>query len=193
MRPIEWYTSIGFTLIRQNEGDDEINWAKLSFGNSELMLNVGGKPSTEQRREVDLYITTDNVDDLYRRLQPHFSNQAKLAEISETFSIGVMPFASMGRKDNTGANQRSEAGPYRSVVSANAERCAASDEEASHFGAEEPEVIFWGAWNRREVWRRPEALVVHLRGVGRARCSCQDPGQRRQRGSIRWNRFGRSR
>src|SRR5713101_9530462 len=91
---VEWYTSIGFTLIRQNEEDDEINWAKLSFGNSELMLNIGGKPSTEQRREVDLYITTDNVDDLYRRLQPHFSNQAKLAEISETFSIGVMPFAS---------------------------------------------------------------------------------------------------
>ncbi len=66
---VEWYTSIGFTLIRQNEEDDEINWAKLSFGNSELMLNIGGKPSTEKRREVDLYITTDNVDDLYRRLK----------------------------------------------------------------------------------------------------------------------------
>ena len=66
---VEWYTSIGFTLIRQNEEDDEINWAKLSFGNSELMLNIGGKPSTEPRREVDLYITTDNVDDLYRRLK----------------------------------------------------------------------------------------------------------------------------
>ncbi len=33
------------------------------------MLNIGGKPSTEKRREVDLYITTDNVDDLYRRLK----------------------------------------------------------------------------------------------------------------------------
>src|SRR2546425_861245 len=39
-------------------------------------------------------------------LQPHFSNQAKLAAMSETFSIGVTPFASMGRKDNTGVNQR---------------------------------------------------------------------------------------
>ena len=66
---IAWYISIGFTLVRQNEDDGEINWAKLSFGNSELMLNLGGKPSTNQRREVDLYITTDNVDELYRRLK----------------------------------------------------------------------------------------------------------------------------
>src|SRR5712692_6095389 len=34
-------------------------------------------------------------------LQPHFSNHAKLAEMSDTFNIGVMPFASMARKDNT--------------------------------------------------------------------------------------------
>jgi uncharacterized glyoxalase superfamily protein PhnB len=66
---IAWYISIGFTLVRQNEDDGEINWAKLSFGNSELMLNTGGKPSTNHRREVDLYVATDKVDDLYRRLK----------------------------------------------------------------------------------------------------------------------------
>src|SRR5438552_2673396 len=66
---VDWYTSIGFKLIRQNGEDGEINWAKLSFGNSELMLDIGGKASNEHRREVDLYITTDNVDDLYRRLK----------------------------------------------------------------------------------------------------------------------------
>jgi len=66
---VDWYTSIGFTLIRQNEEDGEINWAKLSFGNSELMLDAGGKSSTDHRREVDLYITTDNISDLYRRLK----------------------------------------------------------------------------------------------------------------------------
>jgi uncharacterized glyoxalase superfamily protein PhnB len=66
---IGWYTSIGFTLVREGEDDGEIVWAKLSFGNSELMLDGGGKPSTEHRREVDLYITTANVDDLYRRLK----------------------------------------------------------------------------------------------------------------------------
>ena len=66
---IDWYTSIGFTLVRQGDEDGEIVWAKLSFGNSELMLDTGGKPSTDHRREVDLYITTDNVDDLYRRFK----------------------------------------------------------------------------------------------------------------------------
>ena len=66
---VNWYTSIGFKVVRQNEEDGDINWAKLSFGNSELMLNAGGKPSADPRREVDLYITTDNVEELYRRLK----------------------------------------------------------------------------------------------------------------------------
>jgi len=66
---VDWYVSIGFTVLRQNEEDGELNWAKLSFGNSEIMLNSGEKPSIEHRREIDLYITTDNVDELYRRLK----------------------------------------------------------------------------------------------------------------------------
>src|SRR5713226_7176103 len=66
---VEWYASIGFTLVRQNEEDGEINWAKLTFGNSEVMFDAGGKPSTGQRREVDLYILTENVDDLYQCLK----------------------------------------------------------------------------------------------------------------------------
>jgi hypothetical protein len=32
---VDWYVSIGFKILRQNEEDDEINWAKLSLGNSE--------------------------------------------------------------------------------------------------------------------------------------------------------------
>ena len=65
----EWYTSIGFKLLRQNEEDGEMNWAKLSFGGSEVMLNAGGKPSLEFRREVDLYILVEDVDGLCRRLK----------------------------------------------------------------------------------------------------------------------------
>src|SRR5438132_4215386 len=66
---VDRYTSIEFALVRQHEEDGEINWAKLSFGNSELVLNIGGKASTNHRREVNLYITTDNADDLYRHLK----------------------------------------------------------------------------------------------------------------------------
>ena len=65
----DWYISIGFKLIRENEEDGEINWAKLSFGNSEIMLDAGGRPSTDHRREVDLYILTDKVADIYRNLK----------------------------------------------------------------------------------------------------------------------------
>jgi uncharacterized glyoxalase superfamily protein PhnB len=65
----EWYTTIGFTLTGTNEEDGDMNWAALSFGSTEIMLNEGGRPSTQHRREVDLYVHTDNVDDLYGRLK----------------------------------------------------------------------------------------------------------------------------
>jgi hypothetical protein len=37
-------------------------------------------------------------------LQPHFSNQVKLAAMSDTFRIGVIAFAFMGGKDSTFCN-----------------------------------------------------------------------------------------
>jgi uncharacterized glyoxalase superfamily protein PhnB len=67
---VNWYISIiGFKVVRQNEEDGNIDWARLLDGNSELMLNAGGKASPEPRREVDLYITTNDVEELYRRLK----------------------------------------------------------------------------------------------------------------------------
>ena len=66
---VKWYASIGFQLLRQNEEDGQVNWAKMSFGNSEVMFNADGKSSSDQRREVDLYITVDNADDLFRELK----------------------------------------------------------------------------------------------------------------------------
>jgi len=66
---VDWYTSIGFQLLRVNEEDGEVNWAKMSFGSSEVMFQSGGKPSTGHRREVGLCMLTDNIDDLHRHLQ----------------------------------------------------------------------------------------------------------------------------
>lgn len=65
----EWYVSIGFTLLRTNEEDGELNWASLTFGDSEVMLNSGGKSSAAPRREFDLYIHVAGLDDLYRQLK----------------------------------------------------------------------------------------------------------------------------
>jgi catechol 2,3-dioxygenase-like lactoylglutathione lyase family enzyme len=85
---VEWYTSIGFKLVRQNEENGELNWAKLTFGNSEVMFQSGGKPSTQHRREVDLYILTDNVDDLYRWLK----DRVQIVEASHDTFYGMREF-----------------------------------------------------------------------------------------------------
>jgi len=65
----DWYTSIGFKLRASNEEDGEMNWAALTYGESEFMLNVGGKPSAAHRREVDLYVRVQDVDQLYDGLK----------------------------------------------------------------------------------------------------------------------------
>jgi uncharacterized glyoxalase superfamily protein PhnB len=66
---VDWYISIGFKLGRVNEEDGEVNWAALSYEDSELMLESGGKTSTAQRREIDLYIRVSNIDQLYGHLK----------------------------------------------------------------------------------------------------------------------------
>jgi len=79
---VDWYGSIGFERVRYNEEDGEMNWALLSLGNSEIMLNCGGRPSFEHRREVDLYIHSDNVDELYLR----FKDRVEVVEgLHDTF------------------------------------------------------------------------------------------------------------
>jgi uncharacterized glyoxalase superfamily protein PhnB len=67
---IDWYRSLGFKL-RDQAGEDggEIVWAALTYGNSEVMLSAGGKANRDHRREMDLYIFVEDVDDLRRSLQ----------------------------------------------------------------------------------------------------------------------------
>ena len=66
---VDWYVSIGFKASDIGELEGEAAWALLSFGNSELMVSAGGKPSTEHRREVDLYIYVDDVDRMLQTLK----------------------------------------------------------------------------------------------------------------------------
>lgn len=65
----EWYRSLGFTVHRTNEEDGDMNWALLSLGSSEVMLNAGGRSSTADRRKFDLYVHTDDVEGWYHRLK----------------------------------------------------------------------------------------------------------------------------
>jgi hypothetical protein len=64
-----WYESIGFTVERTHEDEGFMSWALVSFGSSEVMFNETGKASGEFRREVDLYVYVEDVDDIHRRLK----------------------------------------------------------------------------------------------------------------------------
>ncbi|MET0552420.1 MAG: VOC family protein [Vicinamibacteria bacterium] len=64
-----WYESIGFTIERTFSDGEEMTWASISFGDGSFMLSAGGRPSDADRRDVDLYVTVDDVDALYARLR----------------------------------------------------------------------------------------------------------------------------
>ena len=66
---IDWYLSIGFRVRAIHEEDGKMNWAALTYGNSEVMLSADGKSSTAHRREVDLYLHVQNIEDLYGQLK----------------------------------------------------------------------------------------------------------------------------
>ena len=67
---VNWYQSIGFTVLDTYSDDgDGLSFAMVSFGKSEVMFSEGGRPSSEHRREVDLYVYADDVDGLHDSLK----------------------------------------------------------------------------------------------------------------------------
>ncbi|MGE0438848.1 MAG: VOC family protein [Gemmatimonadales bacterium] len=86
---VAWYETIGFTVADSFVEDGEMNWARLTFGESDVMFNAGGRPGTQPRREVDLYLHTLEVDVLYERLK----DRADVIEgVHDTF-YGMREFA----------------------------------------------------------------------------------------------------
>ena len=68
---VEWYKSIGFEVVATyaDETGENLSFAIVSFGSSQVMFSEGGETSTKHRREVDLYVYTDGIDDLYQQLK----------------------------------------------------------------------------------------------------------------------------
>jgi hypothetical protein len=61
---VKWYEFIGFKVCATYGDDgDGLTFAILSFERSEVMFNSGGHTSTAHRREVELYVYSDSVDD----------------------------------------------------------------------------------------------------------------------------------
>jgi uncharacterized glyoxalase superfamily protein PhnB len=76
-----WYEAIGFTLLESHDdGGKGLSFAILSAGNTRLMLNQGGSLSTAERREVDLYVDTERVDQLFASLRDRVRVVAGLNE-----------------------------------------------------------------------------------------------------------------
>lgn len=78
-----WYAAIGFTVIETyDDGGDGLSFAILQLGESRVMLNSGGSTSTSRRREVDLYVYTDELDALPAR----FGDRVQVVEpLHDTF------------------------------------------------------------------------------------------------------------
>src|ERR1700752_265446 len=66
---IDWYKTIGFeVLARYGDDGDGLSFGIVSFGTTQVMFNQGGKPSDAWRREVDLYVYSDNVEKMFEQI-----------------------------------------------------------------------------------------------------------------------------
>lgn len=84
-----WYQSIGFTLTASHACEGEpLDWARLSFGEDSFMLNIGGRPSDADRREVDLYVTVEDIEALHAALK----DRAELVEGLHDTEYGMREF-----------------------------------------------------------------------------------------------------
>jgi uncharacterized glyoxalase superfamily protein PhnB len=79
---VEWYRAIGFTLVASADDGEDATWALMSLGASELMFSAGGRPSDQHRREVDLYVHADDVDETFRQLRDRVE---VVEELHDTF------------------------------------------------------------------------------------------------------------
>lgn len=86
---VNWYQNIGFSVIdTYDDSEGGLSFAILAFDNSEVMFNSGGQPSTARRREVDLYIYSENVDDLFS----HLKSQAQVIKDPHDTFYGMREF-----------------------------------------------------------------------------------------------------
>jgi hypothetical protein len=86
----EWYASIGFKICKLNRDcdDGDIDWALLRLGQSEIMLNAGGSPSSANRREFDLYTHVKDV----QALRKHIDGKAEIIEDLHETLYGMREF-----------------------------------------------------------------------------------------------------
>lgn len=66
----DWYRAVGFELLdlgRECDGEPAI-FAMLGFGDSRVLLSAGGHVGAGGRRDADLYVEVDDVEEMAARL-----------------------------------------------------------------------------------------------------------------------------
>ena len=69
-RTVDWYRDIGFEVKETyGDGGDGLSFAIVAFGAGEVMFSSGGSLGSRHRREVDLYVYTEEIDQLHDRIK----------------------------------------------------------------------------------------------------------------------------
>jgi hypothetical protein len=67
---VDWYRAIGFEVtVTHADNAGGLSFAMVSFGAGEVMFSSGGRLSSHNRREVDLYAYTEDVDKLFDQIK----------------------------------------------------------------------------------------------------------------------------
>ena len=85
---VRWYEAAGFTVTGRHEEDGRATWARVALGDAGVMFNIDGRPSDAWRREADLYIATDRLDDLWARMK----DAAEVVEPPHETEYGMREF-----------------------------------------------------------------------------------------------------
>ena len=86
---IAWYESIGFTVRGTHEEPNcPMDWASLLLGGSEVMFSAGGRPASTPRRDVDLYVHVDDIDERYEAI----GRKAEVVEAPHETEYGMREF-----------------------------------------------------------------------------------------------------
>jgi uncharacterized glyoxalase superfamily protein PhnB len=82
-----WYARLGFATRDIGYHGDQAVFAALTFGDSEVMLSVGGHAS-DDRRDADLYIRRDDIVALF----DHLRSQVDVVEEPHETFYGIREF-----------------------------------------------------------------------------------------------------
>jgi hypothetical protein len=84
---VSWYQLVGFELVGSHGEDGGMDWARVKFGNAEVMFTSSTDPWHEPTKGLSLWIGTSRLDDLYAALksrQLEYANASLATDADDT-------------------------------------------------------------------------------------------------------------